>query len=233
MGTQHSPASNNQDTCSSEVVLANPGSEQNSGKEDSWSIKMRRKELSLDHVGAIPINRPVGVPSALGGSLPCSPKGKRSGRDRDRKANGKDILSRSQTIKVSCHPLTSSKGERKSKPKLRQKVTHLSASGRVPYAKIPDQPKGMSSSTFESSEIGASDTGTDKNDSHTDMLEEPIDLSGLQLPDMDDLGVPDDLAGQGDIGSWLDIEDDGVHDHDFMGGLETPTDDLADLNMMF
>ncbi|KAK6147678.1 hypothetical protein DH2020_018590 [Rehmannia glutinosa] len=121
------------------------------------------------------------------------------------------------------------KGERKSKAKPKQKTTHLSASVNGPLGKMPDQTKGMFSSTPKSSEISGSDIAKD----NMDMLEEPIDLSGLQLPEMDDLGVPDDLGGQGeDIGSWLNIEDDGLHDHDFMGGLGIPMDDLSDLNML-
>lgn len=56
------------------------------------------------------------------------------------------------------------------------------------------------------------------------LLEDPLDLSHLQLPEFD--------VGQGqDIGSWLNIGDDVLQDDDFMG-LEIPMDDLTDLNMM-
>ncbi|KAL0410459.1 UNVERIFIED_CONTAM: hypothetical protein Slati_3635600 [Sesamum latifolium] len=159
-------------------------------------------------------------------------KGKRSERDRDGKGNSREVLSRSGTTKISRPGPTSVKGERKSKAKPKQKITHLSTSDNGPVGKIPEQPKGRFSSTMKSSEISGSDSGKDKNEYDMDMLEEPIDLSGLQLPEMDDLGVADDLAGQGeDLGSWLNIEDDGLQDHDFMG-LEIPMDDLADLNMM-
>nr|GFC05897.1 hypothetical protein [Tanacetum cinerariifolium] len=65
-----------------------------------------------------------------------------------------------------------------------------------------------------------------------DNLEEPFDLSPLQLPGMDDFGVGDDFGGQGeDFGSWLNIDDDVLQDEDFMG-LEIPMDDLTDLNLM-
>ena len=65
-----------------------------------------------------------------------------------------------------------------------------------------------------------------------DDTEEPLDFSHLQLPEMDVLGVGDDLGGQGeDIGSWLNIDDEILQDDDFMG-LEIPMDDLSDLNMM-
>ncbi|KAI3443604.1 hypothetical protein Pfo_000269 [Paulownia fortunei] len=231
MGTQQSPTSNNQDAYSSEAFLsANMGSEQITGKEDSWSNRAKRRELLLDDVGGT-ISLAPGVPSGLGGSLSCSAKGKRSERDREGKGNSREVFSR--TTKISRPASTSVKGERKSKAKPKQKTTHLSASVNGPLGKMPDQAKGMFSSTLKSSEISGSDIGKDKNDYDVDMLEEPIDLSGLQLPEMDDLGVPDDLGGQGeDIGSWLNIEEDGLHDHDYMGGLGIPMDDLADLNMM-
>ncbi|KAK4396886.1 hypothetical protein Sango_1525200 [Sesamum angolense] len=231
-GTQQSPTSTNQDTYSSEALLsANLDSGQNSGREDSWSIRVKRRELLLDDVGGT-ISRAPGVPSGIGGSLSCSAKGKRSERDRDGKGNSREVLSRSGTAKISRPGPTSVKGERKSKAKPKQKITHLSTSDNGPVGKIPEQQKGMFSSTVKSSEISGSDSGKDKNEYDMDMLEQPIDLSGLQLPEMDDLGVADDLAGQGeDLGSWLNIEDDGLQDHDFMG-LEIPMDDLADLNMM-
>ncbi|KAK6120390.1 hypothetical protein DH2020_045870 [Rehmannia glutinosa] len=229
VGTQQSPTSNNQDTYSSEAFpSANLGSEQITGNEDSWSNRMKRRELLLDDVGGT-MSRAPGVPSGLGGSLSCSAKGKRSERDREGKGNSREVLSRSGTTKISRAASTSVKGERKSKAKPKQKTTHLSASVNGPLGKMPDQTKGMFSSTPKSSEISGSDIAKD----NMDMLEEPIDLSGLQLPEMDDLGVPDDLGGQGeDIGSWLNIEDDGLHDHDFMGGLGIPMDDLSDLNML-
>ncbi|KAL0315796.1 UNVERIFIED_CONTAM: hypothetical protein Sradi_5457800 [Sesamum radiatum] len=95
--------------------------------------------------------------------------------------------------------------------------------------KMSDQSKVMLSSTLSRSEIAK-----DKNDYNLDVLEEPIDLSGLQLPEMDDLGVSIDLDGQGDdLGSWFNsTDDDGLQDHDYMGGLGVPKDNLADLNMM-
>ena len=44
--------------------------------------------------------------------------------------------------------------------------------------------------------------------------------------------MPDDLDDQEqDLGSWLNIDEDGLQDDDFMG-LEIPMDDLSDLNMI-
>ncbi|GER34365.1 hypothetical protein STAS_10566 [Striga asiatica] len=226
--TQQSPMSNNQDTYSFEAFpSANMGSEQITGIEDGWSNKVKRRELLLDDVGGTSC-RASGLPHGLGGSLSCSAKGKRSERDREGKGNN---LGRSGTGKIG-RPANSAKGERKSKAKPKQKTTHLSASVNGPLGKMADQPKRVFSPSLNSNEVGGSEN-TNSNDYNSEMLEEPIDLSGLQLPEMDDLGVPDDLGGQGeDIGSWLNIEDDGLHDHDFMGGLGIPMDDLSDLNMM-
>lgn len=234
LGRQQSPTSNNHDTYSSEVFLSvNPGSEQMNGKEDSWSNRVKRRELLLDDVGGT-ISTAPGLPSGLGGSLTCNAKGKRSERDREGKGNNREVLSRNGNTKISRTASASIKGERKSKAKLKQKTTHLSASVNGPLGKMPDQAKGMVSSTLKSSEISGSGIGKDKIDYDMDMLEEPIDLSGLQLPEMDDLGAADDLGGKGeDFGSWLkNIDEEALHDHDFMGGLGIPMDDLDDLNMM-
>nr|GMC58935.1 uncharacterized protein LOC109186567 [Ipomoea batatas] len=123
-------------------------------------------------------------------------------------------------------------GERKPKAKPKQKTTQLSTSLNGLVGKIPEQSKPTGPSIAKASEFSSNGTPKDKNDSNSEELEDPIDLSGLQLPGMDVLGVPDDLGGQGqDIGSWLNFDDDGLQDHDFMG-LEIPMDDLSDLNMI-
>ncbi|KAH6779118.1 hypothetical protein C2S52_010355 [Perilla frutescens var. hirtella] len=228
LGTQQSPSSNNQDVYSSEVFPSNNlESEQVAGKEDSWSNRMKRREVLLDNVGGI-------ISTGFGGSLSCSAKGKRSERDREGKGNNREAFSRNGTAKISRTVSTSVKGDRKSKAKPKQKTAHLSASVNGSLGNMGEQANGMFSSTVKSSEISRSNSGKDKNDYAIDMLEEPIDLSGLQLPDMDDLGVPDDLGGNGeDLGSWLmNIEDDGLHDNDCIGGLGIPMDDLTELNMM-
>lgn len=104
------------------------------------------------------------------------------------------------------------KGERKTKAKLKQKTVNGS------LGKFQDQQKAVSSSVPKS--IVNED-------------EEPLDLSHLQLPGMDDFGVGDDFGGQGeDIGSWLNIDDDVFQQDDDFMGLEIPMDDLTDLNMM-
>ncbi|XP_047940655.1 uncharacterized protein LOC125187993 isoform X1 [Salvia hispanica] len=228
VGPQQSPSSNNQDTYSSEVFPSNNlGSEQVNRKEDSWSNRVKRREVLLDNVGGI-------ISTGLGGSLSSSAKGKRSERDREGKGNNREAFSKNGMVKNSRTVSASVKGDRKSKARTKQKTAHLSASINGSLGNTGEQENRIFSAMHKSSENSQSNSGKDNNNHSNDMLEEPIDLSGLQLPDMDDLGVTDDLGGQGeDLGSWfMNIEDDGLHDNDCIGGLGIPMDDLAELNMM-
>ncbi|KAL1531346.1 hypothetical protein AAHA92_34033 [Salvia divinorum] len=228
LGPQLSPSSNTQDMYSSEVFPSNNlGSEKVNGKEDSWSYRVKRREVLLDNVGGI-------ISTGLGGSLSCSAKGKRSERDREGKGNNREAFPKNGTAKISRTVSASVKGDRKSKVRTKQKTAHLSASVNGSLGNMGEQEKGISSAMLKSSQSSQSKSGKDNNNYSIDILEEPIDLSGLQLPDMDDLGVTDDLSGHGeDLGSWLmNIEDDGLHDNDCIGGLGIPMDDLTELNMM-
>ena len=234
MGSQQSPSLTSRlaqnmdkhDIYSSDALQS---SEQTAGKEDSWSNRVKKRELSLDDVGGT-----FGAsPSGIGNSLSTSTKGKRSERDRDGKGNSREVLSRNGTTKIGRPSLSSVKGERKSKTKPKQKTTQLSASVNGLLGKLSEQPKSGQASVPKLSNT-TSNVSKQKDEFSLDALDdhEAIDLSSLQLPEMDVLGVPDDLGGQGqDLGSWLNIDDDGLQDHDFMG-LEIPMDDLSDLNMM-
>ncbi|XP_060213626.1 uncharacterized protein LOC132640851 isoform X3 [Lycium barbarum] len=187
--------------------------------------RVKRRELD-DVLGST-----IGVSSGIGGSLLSSAKGKRSERDREGKGNGREALSRNGTTKIGRPASSNVKGERKPKTKAKQKTAQLSTSVNGLFGRM-SEPKLPGSSIGKSSGISATGTGNDKTDCDLEELEDPIDLSGLQLPEMDVLGVPDDLGGQGqDIGSWLNIDDDGLQDNDFLG-LEIPMDDLSELNMM-
>ncbi|XP_027902807.1 uncharacterized protein LOC114162976 isoform X3 [Vigna unguiculata] len=232
MGSQQNPSQFSQnakdhDFNSSDIRHAvNGSSEQASGKEDLWSNRVKKRELSLDDVGST-----IGsssAPSGIGSSLSNSTKGKRSERDRDGKGYSREVPSRNGTTKVGRPALSSAKGERKPKSKPKQKATKHSVSVNGLLGKLSEQPKSKSNEVSNNSKSKEKDEfGIVEYDDH-----EPIDLSNLQLPGMDVLGVPDDLGDQGqDIGSWLNIDDDGLQDQDFMG-LEIPMDDLSDLNMM-
>ncbi|ESW10694.1 hypothetical protein PHAVU_009G230000 [Phaseolus vulgaris] len=232
MGSQQNPSQFSQnvkdhDFNSSDIRHAvNGSSEQASEKEDLWSNRVKKRELSLDDVGST-----IGsssAPSGIGSSASNSTKGRRSERDRDGKGQSREVPSRNGTTKVGRPALSSAKGERKLKTKPKQKATKHSVSVNGLLGKLSEQPKSKSNEMSNNSNSKEkNEFGIGEYDDH-----EPIDLSNLQLPGMDVLGVPDDLGDQGqDIGSWLNIDDDGLQDHDFMG-LEIPMDDLSDLNMM-
>ncbi|XP_071911147.1 uncharacterized protein [Coffea arabica] len=227
---EQSPSSTNHDMFSDNLLSANLASEQISGKEETWSNRVKKKELSLDDVGGGAIAMSPAVTPGIGSSFSSGTKGKRSERDREGKGSSREVISRSGTTKTG-RP-TSAKGERKSKTKPKQKTAQLSASVNGLLGKMSEKPKVTVPSTQKTSNTSSSGMVKDKNDYGLDELEDPIDLSGLQIPEMDDLGVADDFGGQGqDIGSWLNIDDDALQDHDFMG-LEIPMDDLSELNMM-
>ncbi|XAR67133.1 hypothetical protein NMG60_11013577 [Bertholletia excelsa] len=231
LGTQRSPSLNNHDICSPNALLSiSHSSEQVAGKEDTLSNRVKKRELLLDDVGG-----PIGTndPSGIGSPLSSSAKGKRSERDRDGKVSSRDV-SRNGTTKIGRPTSGNIKGERKSKTKPKQKTTQLSASVNGLLGKLPEQPKAASSSVPKSSDMNTSDLVKEKDECRLDVLDETegFDLSHLQLPGMDVLGVPDDLGGQGqDLASWLNIDDDLQDPENYMG-LEIPMDDLADLNMM-
>ncbi|PON39417.1 serine/arginine repetitive matrix protein [Parasponia andersonii] len=238
MGSQQSPSQfsqnvdNNHDISSDVLMPVNHLSEETIGKEDMWSNRVKKRELSLDDLG-----NTIGTssaPSGMGTSLSSSAKGKRSERDRDGKVQNREVLSRNGNTKIGRPSISNVKGERKSKTKPKQKTTQLSVSVNGLLGKPSEHPKPAVPSISRSSEMTTSSNAKEKDDFGLDVLDDPesIDLSHLQLPGMDVLGVPDDLDGQGqDLGSWLNIDDDGLQDHDFMG-LEIPMDDLSDLNMM-
>ncbi|KAL3532650.1 hypothetical protein ACH5RR_006171 [Cinchona calisaya] len=229
LGAQQSPSLNNHEIYFSDNPL--PASEQNTGKVETWSNRVKKKELLLDDVGGGAIGMSSAVTSGIGSSFPSSTKGKRSERDREGKGGSREVISRSGTTKLGRPTSANVKGERKSKTKPKHKTTQ-SASVNSLLGKMSEKPKGTLPSTQKTSDTSSSGIGKDKSDYSLDELEDPIDLSGLQIPEMDDLGVPADLGGQGqDIGSWLNIDDDALQDHDFMG-LEIPLDDISEINII-
>lgn len=230
MGSQPSPRTsrldqNAENYCSHLLPPVNRLSEQTNAKEDIWSNRVKKRELLLDDVGGGTVGT-SSAPSGIGGSLSSSTKGKRSERDRDGKGHSREVLSRNGTNKTGRPGISNSKGERKSKTKPKQKTTQLSVSVNGLLGKTAEQTTPMPPEA-KSSEVAANSNAKDKYRFGLDGLDDrdAIDLSNL-LP-----GIDDDGQGQ-DIGSWLDIEDDGLQDHDDFMGLEIPMDDLSDLNMM-
>lgn len=200
-------------------------SEQSTGREDTWSNRVKKRELLLDDVvGCI---GSTGVSSGIGNALTSSTKGKRSERDREGKGHSREVLSRNGSNKSGRPALSNTKVERKPKTKPKQKITQLSAVNGL-LGEVPEQTRHTGApSVSKSSEITNSKVKTEFGLDELDGSE-PIDFS--QLPGIDDV-LGDDNPAQ-DLGSWLNIDDDGLQgDNDFMG-LEIPMDDLADLNMM-
>lgn len=228
--TQRSPSVNNHDIYSpSPLLSANHSSEQFICKEDSWSNRIKKRELLLDEVvGTIGT---LSAPSGIGGSLSSSAKGKRSERDREGKGS-REVASKNGTPKIGRTTSGNIKGDRKNKTKPKQKNTQVSPSVNGLVNKLPTQPKATM--TLHPSSSGTVKSENFKQDD--EFLEDPIDLSHLQLPGMDLFGGPEDLDGQGqDIGSWLNIDDELPDQEGFDGldGLEIPMDDLSDLNMNY
>ncbi|KAL8119989.1 hypothetical protein AgCh_017208 [Apium graveolens] len=230
-GTQQTNAARNYDTYSSSVFLSgNYLSENTIGKEDTWSTRVKKRELLLDDVIGGVVGTSPGVSLGMGTSVLSSAKGKRSDRDREGKGSNRELF-RNGTAKIGRSTSGNMKGERKSKLKPKQKITQLSSVNGI-VGKMSEQPK-----TSLSSMPKPGDTIVNRNRREKDNLKlnvvdksETIDFSSLHMDGV--LDVPDDLGDQGqDIGSWLNIEDDGLQDDDFMG-LEIPMDDLSELNMM-
>lgn len=96
--SQFSPNMNNQDVNLSDIFpVINNSSEQTSGKEDLWSNSGKKRELSLDDVGA------SSAPSGIRDFLSSSKKGKRS--ERDRVGKGKSSLEAELPKSVGPHYL--------------------------------------------------------------------------------------------------------------------------------
>lgn len=207
VGTRRSPSINNHDLYSSNpLASANHSSEQFLNEEDSWSNRVKKRELSLDQVVGT-----ISNPTGIGGPLSSSAKGKRS--DRDPK-NGTPKLARTTSGNI--------KGERKNKTKPKQKSAQIPASiSKATNSLLPGSNEAVKRENFKQDD---------------NLLEDPIDLSHLQLPGMEFLGNANDLEVQGeDFGSWLNIADDLPEQDGFDGldGLEIPMDDLSELNMKF
>ncbi|XP_068644195.1 uncharacterized protein [Aristolochia californica] len=202
-------------------------------KDDISTNRLKRRELLLDDVGAnISLRGPLG----LAGTLLSGVKGKRSERERDGKGHAREVLAKNgATPKVGRPALGNAKGERKTKSKPKQRTTQLSASVNGLLGQALGPPKASSSQESRPSEMagnGNRKEGDESGKHSTLNKSKAVDLSHLQLPEMDVLAVSDDLGDQEqDLGSWLNIEDDGSVDNDFMG-LGIPMDDLSDLNMM-
>lgn len=201
-------------------------SEQEHSKTGPMLYRGKKKEVLLDDVGGC---SSLKAASNLGHTLLGRAKGKRSERERD-----KDTPARNSGTKAGRPSLGNNKGERKTKTKPKQKTARLSTSGNGLVSNSP-------SATGFGELIGNSNNRKREAEPlcNNDIPEGPqetreqMDIMNLQLQELDsiEIGVANDLDGNQDLGTWLNIDDDGLQDHD-VEGLDIPMDDLSDLNML-
>ncbi|XP_020680414.1 uncharacterized protein LOC110098045 isoform X1 [Dendrobium catenatum] len=201
----------------------NPPIEHPFSNEETWSNHIKKKEVLLDDVVGNTSGPSSRTSPGLGSSLASGAKGKRSERDRDGKGYNRDSAFKNSTAKIGRPSTSISKGERKNKTKPKVKTTQLSASVNVLHSKTPDISGRAGSGT--SRDVKQKEDLNLKSANEND----PIDLSHLQIPDMDVV----DFGGQGqDIASWLNFEEEGTHDQEDFMGLEIPMDDLSEVHIM-
>ncbi|XP_064960013.1 uncharacterized protein LOC135584553 isoform X6 [Musa acuminata AAA Group] len=198
----------------------------------------KKKEVLLDDVVTGAATRAISTPSY---SLPSSTKWKKTERDRDQH---KDALGRSSTAKAG-RPSSSGRGERKTRTKPKQKIAQLSTSGngigRVTEAANFLSPASQESFDTVNNSVMKIDQEVELQSSSNithDSSKEVDDTIFTNLPlhaidSIDELDVAEGLGGQGqDIGSWLNVDEDALQDHDLVG-LEIPMDDLSELKLNF
>lgn len=203
-------------------------SEQPFGKTDPFSNKVKKKEALLDDVVTSSASRAASTPYNM---VPAGPKWKKNDKDKDQ---SRDAQVKNSGAKIGRPSLSGSRGDRKNKMKPKQKIAQLSTSGNGLGRPCETS---MLTSVQESSEITINGGVNTYNSIASNLpkdLEESIftslPLSGVAI---DELDVADGLGGQGqDIGSWLNVDEDLLQDHDLVG-LEIPMDDLSELKLTF
>ncbi|XP_062091766.1 uncharacterized protein LOC133797755 isoform X2 [Humulus lupulus] len=182
----------------------------------------KKKEVLLDDVGGSPSLK---AKSNFGNNILGGVKGKRSERERDKDPSARNSVPKAGRLALgNC--------ERKTKTKPKQKTAQLSTSGIGLINSM--HPSSASFGEIHGNggnrkrESGLMSHGNNADDQSTEKRE-PVDFINLPLPDLDsiELGVANDQ----DLSTWLNIEEDGLQEHDAMG-LDIPMDDLSDLNMI-
>ncbi|XP_034892802.1 uncharacterized protein [Populus alba] len=184
--------------------------------------RSKKREVLIDDVIGSASSR---VTSTLDSTVLGGVKGRRNDRDREQ---GKDN-SRSNSVSGGSHSsLDGVKGERKTKSKPKQKSTHLLNSGNGPRGSY----HSVANASNKIEQVGSMFLGNIPQDT-TKEVDEPSDFPHSQLNEFDtiELGGSTDLCGPQDLGSWLNIGEDGLQGHDSIG-LEIPMDDLMELNML-
>ncbi|XP_073019184.1 uncharacterized protein [Primulina eburnea] len=202
-------------------------SDQSFAKKGPISNRGKKKEVLLDDVGGAAF-RVTPALGSLGGV-----KGKRSDRDRDR-----DTSTRNTIINAGRSSMASSKGDRKTKSKPKQKTAQLCTSGNGFVNKLTDTTNPISTSASGSGD-SANDIGNRKRDirfkstgnvplNSSKETKVSVETRNLPLNDMEDLGMESEVGVPQDFNSWFSFEVEAGQEHDFIG-LPTPMDELADI----
>nr|XP_029117254.1 uncharacterized protein LOC105033855 isoform X3 [Elaeis guineensis] len=210
-------------------------SEQTVVKNDPISGRGKKREVLLDDVVTSAASRAA---STLSHTLPGGPKWKRTERERDQ---NKDAPARNPTAKAGRPSLSSGRGERKTKTKPKQKIAQLSTSGNglgkvteTTSLMLPSGETVNSAGTRVDQEVELRSVSNGAQNSSKEMDDNiftNLPLHGIDS--IDELDVAEGLGGQGqDIGSWLNVDEDALQDHDLVG-LEIPMDDLSELKLNF
>ncbi|XP_016901989.2 uncharacterized protein LOC103496506 isoform X1 [Cucumis melo] len=193
----------------------------------------KKKEVLLDDVGSACMR----AVSTVGNNSLGGAKGKRSERERD-----KDMSARLCVTKAGRSSAGDFRAERKAKTKPKQKTAQLSPAGNRLVGKLTDDTYSDNPGSRVSNEIVNGNTKKEftvllplnnATEDSSKEISECTDFTNLQLHDLDsiELGVGNELGGPQDLDSWLNIDEDGLQDHDAVG-LDIPMDDLSELNML-
>ncbi|TXG73620.1 hypothetical protein EZV62_002199 [Acer yangbiense] len=200
---RYNTESDNLDRGSSDAFRARVHSSENAFPKNGIAFNKVKREVLIDDVVGCASSR---VTSTLDNVNLGGARGKRSERESGRS------------------PLDGLKSERKTKVKSKHKNNHTPTSGNGRFS--ANDSNKMGREVESSSPINIHQKSSKE-------AEEPVDFANLQLPELDSVGIDesDDLEGHQDLGSWLNIEEDVLQEHDSIG-LEIPMDDLTDLMLM-
>ncbi|KAE9618782.1 hypothetical protein Lalb_Chr02g0146301 [Lupinus albus] len=173
------------------------------------------------------INHPSDLDSvSIGNSFMGGAKGKRSERERE-----KDTSGRNSVTKPSRSSAGHSSGETNTKAKPKQKAAQLSTSGNESVSKLVQN--NNSEYQLACGSNNEDKVGSVPHAHNTEELPiltgEPLDLTNLHELDSIELVVANELGGDQDLDSWLNIDEDLQDD---VIGLDIPMDDLSELNML-
>ncbi|KAG0485793.1 hypothetical protein HPP92_009872 [Vanilla planifolia] len=205
--------------------------EQQFVKTYQFSNTGKKKEVLLDDVV---VSAAARTASISGSMIPIGPKWKKIDKEKDH------TLVKSLGAKAGRQSLSYGRGERKPKTKPKQKIAQLSNFGNgldrlsetnfltSAQESLDNINNGGTRVNRTESQVNREASGLPKG--MEDNIFTNLPLNGMAI---DELDVADDLGGQGqDIGSWLNVDEDALQDHDLVG-LEIPMDDLSELKLNF